>query len=100
MCRMDENMISEQSHFFHAVQAREFTARCHVHVVMSQFREDWTDLVQVNNNQYSACVPHWGNISPGIPVVLGPWTRLVGMSPHGWVVPRAGSVRSSAYIIR
>ena len=54
MCRIDEDMIGEQSHFLHAAQARKFTASCHVHVVMSQFSEDGTDLVQIDTNQYSS----------------------------------------------
>ena len=90
MCRMDEDIVSEQGNFLEATQARKFTAGCHVHVVMSHFRQDRTDLIQVDNNQHSASVPHWGNISPGIPVLAIPWPRLVGISPHGWVVPRAG----------
>ena len=100
MCRMDEDIESEQGNFLEATQARKFTAGCHVHMVMSHFRQDRTDLIQVGNNQYSASVPHWGNISPGIPVLVIPWPRLVGFSPHGWVVPRAGAIRWGTYVIR
>ena len=33
-------------------------------------------------------------------VLIHLWARLVGMSPHGWIVPRAGSIRLDAYVIR